>query len=105
MKSHEKLTTLCSEVFKDFAARCDTDEVELGRDLNTIRSRLKHEGLSFLTITLPAYCQSFERSLEDGQVAHDSFPGWRRVKSLPAFLKGLTSLVFDLATGKVLTDP
>jgi len=106
MKSHAKLLTLCEKIFKDFSARCDTaNEVEFERDLITIRSRFRNEGLSFLTITLPNFCQAFERSLEEGQVTHREFQGWKFTKSLPSFLKGLTCLVFDLATGGILTDP
>lgn len=105
MKSHEKLLTLCSEVFKDFAARCATDEVELARDLNTIITRAEHEGMSFLTITLPNFSQGIERSLENGRITHGEFQGWKFTKSLPAFLKGLTSNVFDLATGIVKDNP
>lgn len=105
MKSHAKFHTLCKHVFKDVLAQCDTDEAELMRDLATIKSRVKHEGLSFLTITLPAFCQGIERSLEQGMVSHVDFLGWRFHKSLPMFLRGLTSLVFDLATGVILPDP
>lgn len=105
MKSHAKFRILCRKIFLDFTARCATEEVEFERDLKTIESRLEHEGLSFLTITLPNFCQGIERSLEEGKVTHGNFPGWKFTKSLPSFLKGLTSAVFDLATGTVLMDP
>lgn len=106
MKSHAKLLTLCEMILKDFVALCVTaPEVELHRDLTKIKSRVRNEGLSFLTITLPNFCQGFERSLENGQVARSEFPGWKFTKSLPSFLKGLTSLVFDLATGRILESP
>lgn len=105
MKSHAKLQLLCEGIFRDFSAQCDTDEDEFVRDLTTIRSRIKHEGLSFLTITLPNFCQGIERSLENGQVLHSEFPGWKFTKSLPCFLKGLIKRVFSLATGKILDNP
>lgn len=106
MKSHAKLLTLCHEIFRDFIARCDTvTEDEFVRDFEVIQSRIKHEGLSFLTITLPNFCQGFERSLEESKVSHCNFQGWKFTKSLPAFLQGLTRRVFSLATGRLLHDP
>ena len=39
-------------VYRDACAQCITDVAD-SRDLQTIRSRVKDQGLSFLTITLP----------------------------------------------------
>ncbi|DAD50944.1 TPA_asm: RNA-directed RNA polymerase [ssRNA phage SRR6255733_6] len=75
------------------------------RDLKTIRSRFEKEGLSFLTITLPSFCSSFENCLEKKQVSHNDFPGFRFNRGLPAFLQGFLELVFDRSTGAILHTP
>jgi len=41
----------------------------LSRDVVTLRDRVSHEGDSFITITLPAFCADFEKSLALGRVA------------------------------------
>lgn len=79
--------------------------INFGADLIYIESRLKHEGLSFLTITLPEFCSEFFRALELGSVDSSSFPGWRKTKCLPSFLKGFTSRVFNIRSGELYDDP
>jgi hypothetical protein len=64
----------------------------------TIQSRVEHEGLSFLTITLPGFAKAFEQCLERGKVDPKLFVGFSKAhkgSSLPAFLQGLTGLVFN----------
>jgi hypothetical protein len=61
--------------------------------------------LSFLTITLPAFCADFERGLSLGYIAPDAFQGFHRpnnAQGLPAFLRGFLELVFDKCTGSLL---
>lgn len=82
--------------------RCGTDT---HRDYETVVRRVKHEGLSFLMITLPDFCRDFESCLEQGSVDSTCFQGFRRHGSLPKFLQGLTSLVFDRESGKLLNVP
>jgi hypothetical protein len=74
------------------------------RDLKTIRSRVKEEGLSFLTITLPSFARDFERSLADGFVAASSFQNFRKFGSIPAFLRGMIGLIFNHETGRIFDD-
>lgn len=77
----------------------------LDRDFRTIQRRFKREGYGFLTIALPAFCDSFDRSLSEGKF---SCPlGFRKSKgsSLPRFLLGLTSEVFEPSTGLVKENP
>jgi hypothetical protein len=66
------------------------------RDLMTIKSRFEHEGMSFLTITLPAFAKSFEQALELGQIDSTKFAGFKSASKapFPAFLQGLASQVF-----------
>jgi len=67
-----------------------------GRDLEYLWSRYGHEGLSFLTITLPSFCDSIERAIELGKATPDLFPAFARQRNgcLPKFLSGFTSLMF-----------
>lgn len=75
------------------------------RDMVTCRERVKHEGISFLTITLPSFAKGLERALELRKVSPDLFPAFKRGRgSLPAFLQGLTEKVFDLRTGELLDE-
>jgi len=68
----------------------------VSRDVGTLRKRVKHEGDSFLTIVLPAFCRDFERSLAQGRVSPELFLSFRKEKSgIPSFLKGFLSRVFD----------
>lgn len=101
MKSHVRdVLSILTCVFMDAARKCSTDKVQFGRDLVTIRSRVKDEGLSFITIALPNFGRDFESALEAGKVSPSSFQGWKRRGCLPAFLRGFTTLVFD-TSGKI----
>jgi hypothetical protein len=85
---------------------CTTDnKASAKRDLLTIKSRLRNEGLSFLTITLPNFGKDFERCLSNLRVTPADFLGWKRRLCLPAFLQGFMSLIFDAGTGGLLHDP
>jgi hypothetical protein len=87
----KSLINLLQELLADAGSMCS---VETARDFNTIKSRAKHEGTSFLTITLPEFASEFERALEHGRLDSTFFAGWRKKGCLPAFLRGFTSLVF-----------
>lgn len=91
---------VAESIYIDAAAECVADVSDL-RDLETIRSRVKKEGLSFLTISLPNFCRDFERSLERGFVDSSYFQGFRKYGAIPAFLQGMLSLIFDRETGRI----
>jgi hypothetical protein len=111
MKSNEDLcpsdylsTLEC--IFSDVASKCVADFSDL-RDLCTIRSRVKEEGLSFLTILLPQFCKDFERSLEQGFIDSSLFRNFKKARNqkklaYPAFLQGMLSQIFDRETGRIL---
>lgn len=86
-------------IYKDACASCVAEVSD--RDLKTIKSRVKSEGISFLTITLPDFASDFERSLERGQVDSTFFRCFRKNGSIPAFLQGMTSRIFDKETGRI----
>jgi hypothetical protein len=91
---------LAQLVYIDACAKCIADVSDL-RDLDTIKSRVEDEGISFLTITLPSFARDFENCLELGFVSPELFRGFRKNQAIPAFLQGMLSLIFNLETGRM----
>jgi len=87
-------------VYLDACSKCPAVSPDL-RDWKTIQSRVKGQGLSFLTITLPSFCKDFEKSLADGFISPTSFEYFRKTGSIPAFLQGLIGKLFDRETGRL----
>lgn len=98
----KSLTQLVQHILEDIEDGCCTSTT---KDFQTILRRVETEGLSFLTITLPLFCQSFERALEAKEVRADMFAGFSKHGALPRFLGGLLALVFDRKTGLILQQP
>lgn len=107
MKSHARgpLSKLVPALLRDAGNMCDVGAASIDHDLKTMRLRLKHEGESFLTITLPAFCSNFERSIAEGKVTPQFSYGYRKTGCLPSFLRGFTELVFDSGTGLIREEP
>jgi hypothetical protein len=95
----KSLMSLWSQVAAEAATRCCTSATA---DINTASRRFEHEGVSFLTITLPAFGKSFEKWLDQGFV--DPIPAFRGWKGLPRFLGGFLDRVFDRCSGLLLED-
>lgn len=87
-------------IYLDATESCLADVSDL-RDLDTLRSRVEDEGISFLTITLPQFCRDFERSLDIGFIDSKSFRNFRKFRAIPSFLRGMLSQIFDLETGRI----
>lgn len=105
MKSHASdLTEVVAHVYIDAATKCTANEPDV-RDLQTLRSRVECEGLSFLTITLPSFGSDFEKCLAKGMVDSTLFRSFRKRGRAPAFLQGFLSQVFDTGTGRILNEP
>lgn len=103
MKSHvSNLLELAICILKDAAAKC-TVTLDV-RDVNTLTSRIEHEGLSFLTITLPTLGQDLEKALAAGQIGSRQFRSFRKNRKAPAFLRGYFSRVFD-EKGRIYDEP
>ena len=103
MKSHvSNFLEVATTLLKEVVANCATKVSD--RDLKMIRSRIENEGLSFLTITLPNFCADFEKSLAQGYVDSKDFRSFRKSRSIPAFLQGMTNQIFDQETGRILDD-
>lgn len=97
----KSLVVLWSTLARDLASQCCTTAEH---DINTVVSRVKDEGDSFLTITLPSFCKAFERGLREGKVDSSTFAGFRGRAGLPVFLRGFLSQIFDAKTGCLLGD-
>lgn len=96
------LIDLWHEVSRELGTRCS---VSTTLDLKKVKSRLEHEGLSFLTITLPTYGSDLQRALDDGKVDPCLFSAFTKRGCLPLFLGGFMDRVFDRGTGLLLDDP
>jgi hypothetical protein len=89
----------------ELAVRCCTSA---DLDINTVKVRVKHEGLSFLAITLASYGKAIERWLDRGFVVPSDATEFRfgsRLTGLPPFLGGFLGRVFDPASGVLLDEP
>lgn len=91
--------------------------VDTAHDRDTVVSRIKNEGESFFTTTLPLYAKDLERSLAQGCVLGEQFEGFKRRRlsvvvqhrgagkkakkhfsGVPEFLGGFMDLIFDSTT-------
>lgn len=96
------LMSLWKIVAEDSATRCRTSAT---MDINTVQGRLKHEGDSFLTITMPSFGKDFQKSLDQGIVSRNMFQGFSWHAGLPRFLGGFLENVFSRDSGVLLHDP
>jgi len=101
-RQNEKPYVAPNQFLHDMGTLCC---VSTSQDLKTIQARVKHEGISFLTITLPDFAKDFERSLELGKVDHSLFHAFAFRGGLPLFLGGFLDLVFDRGDGRLLAEP
>lgn len=79
--------------------------VAVERDYVEICSRFKHEGMSYLTITLPILCDALDQGLAQGRFTRPAgFRASSKRGNLPALLSGFFKRVFD-EDGSLLPDP
>ncbi len=115
MKSLIDLWCNSAEELAEWCHTCAT------ADIKTVRSRVEHEGFSFLTIALPDFGKEFERALDLGRIDHRDFR-WtkhRRIHRkpvsaegaswspgmIPVFLQGFMRQVFDEESGILHESP
>jgi len=104
----KSLMSLWQVLLLESGSRCG---VCTDQDLTTVLARVKEEGESFLTITLPDFAVGLQTALDNGQVAPCDFPaftfGRSRGKSLglPKFLRGFLEQIFDSGSGRLLDVP
>jgi hypothetical protein len=98
----KSLITLWSRLAEESADLCCTSAT---RDLKTVTSRIEHEGLSFLTITLPSLGNSTQKWIDEGKVGINTAFSVESGGRLPRFLGGFFSRVFDRSSGLLLDEP
>jgi hypothetical protein len=98
----KSLIALWQEVLADAGTMC---RISTTLDGKTVQRRFEHEGVSFLTITLPNFCKDFEKSLDRGYVADDVFLSFQKHAGLPTLLSGFLQLVFERGSGRLLDCP
>ncbi len=98
----KSLLLLWKQVADECATWCCTSA---DLDYKTVQARSKKEGMSFLTISLPAFGKSFEQALDMGGIWPQHFEGFNRSGRLPAFLQGFVARVFDRETARLLDEP
>jgi len=89
---------------RELAVRCCTSAT---LDIKTVESRVEHEGVSFLAITLANFGKSLERWLDQGFVVPWDVPSFKRdrLTGLPVFLQGFLGRVFRSDSGVLLDEP
>jgi len=97
----KSMIDLWCELADELASWCHTSTT---LDSKKLKSRVKDEGLSFLTITLPSFGKEFERCLELGLLDDNSFPGFQKKNGFPLFLGGFLHQIFDSSSGALRTD-
>jgi hypothetical protein len=68
---------------------------EQQRDIEEIRHRAAHEGLSFLTKTLPRLGKAIDRSLSSGSILQTTNFKLKRGTGLPCFMGTILSILFE----------
>lgn len=82
------------------------DRTNASHDLRTIRARFEHEGMGFLSKTLPGLETAILAGLESGTFTCPTSFRKRKGEALPVFLTGLLDKMFDSKSGKLLEfDP
>lgn len=100
-------TGVALAVLQDIQGFLGTNSLEAARDNERLLSLIKHRGLGFLTLTLPAVGKLFDRALSEGCLSLLHHPGFGRenkVSVLPRFLGSVWSQVFH-EDGSVLERP
>lgn len=83
----------------------DRCRVSTDRDWKTASERFKHEGYSFLAITLNDYSKDFHKALDQGHLSPDMFGSFTKRAGLPEFLRGFLENVFDPSDGTLRSSP
>lgn len=90
-------------IYRDAVAKCTAVTLD-DRDIDTLTSRVKHEGLSFLTITLPSLGKELDKSLALGMIDPTFFRSFKKKAKAPALLQGFFDRVFH-EDGRIRNEP
>lgn len=97
------LTILHMRVLEESGTLCSVDTK---RDAERLLARVENEGISFLTITLPAFAKDLQKALAQEQVDSTLFRNFSKKRNslIPEFLQGFMNLIFDSETGRIRDD-
>lgn len=98
----KSLMMLWTKLAEELGEQCG---VSTALDVGTVEGRIKNQGWSFMTISLPSFCKDLEKSLAEGEVTSTSFSGFQKRGRTPQLLGGFFDLVFDRVTGVLLPQP
>jgi hypothetical protein len=96
------LMMLWTKLAEELGEQCG---VSTALDVRTVEGRIKSQGWSFMTITLPSFAKDLERALAEERVSSALFAGFQRREGTPKFLGGFLDLIFDRCTGVLLNEP
>jgi hypothetical protein len=86
---------LCTQLVRD-DPHSQSSQKNVSRDVETMRSRTRTEGLSFLTKTLPKLGKALDLGLISSKLeVPREFKRSHENRNIPALLQGSFSLVFD----------
>lgn len=86
---------LCAHLLASNPLSCHVASETFERDISTVRLRCKHEGISFLTKTLPKLGKALDRGLETSHfVCPREFSQLSGHRGFPEFLQGAFKYVF-----------
>ncbi len=98
----KSLMTFYHELLNEMGSWCRTST---SRDWKTISTRVKDEGLPFLTIALAQFGKDLLVGLDQGCVDRSLFTGFQRKGELPRIFGGFLDQVFERETGMLLDEP
>lgn len=105
-QDQEIILDLFGNLFADLQQRWPDQSKSLARDYSTLVERVADEGLSFVTKTLPRLGKSFDEALDSGRlVPPRAFSKVRGSQTIPTFMSGMFSLLFDSSGTLVREDP
>lgn len=82
---------LSEQILRDCGIQCGVDP---STDIEVMKARVEKEGLSFLTITLPAIGKGFLQALDSGRLTKDLMPQVRFKGGLPGFTRVFLARIF-----------
>lgn len=94
-RTEEYLLGLIVNIFADLAQKFPELKRSLSRDLLTVRQRVSHEGVSFITKTMPKLDKAIVVSLETGKLTRPKEFKPHGTKEIPAFLSGILSCLYS----------
>lgn len=90
------LLDLYETLLGDLSVRYPSQSADFARDVETVRSRVRAEGIEFLTKVLPRLGKAIDESFDTGilKVPFGILKMSKKYPGVPAFLQGLTRMIY-----------